>query len=240
MSFYEHYAKRAKHPAGVWVHRLQARRLAELAASSFSKTNLLLEIGPGEGFFAEECSRAGVPYLGLEASPELVTEQRRKGLNVQPAVVPPIPLASASTAACCLFHVLEHLPNAEKARYLISETRRVLIEDGVLILACPNYYTWGRDFFEDDYTHNYITTPRRVRQLLTDSGYEIEQVEFYSGPVFGFSRYFLLLANRLLYWRWLNRIIGSARYYQGFLTFLECFVVVARAVEPQTASMAAD
>jgi SAM-dependent methyltransferase len=227
MSFYSHYATRSKHAAGIWVHRRQAKRLAQLALAHASRKRSLLEIGPGDGYFAEECHRAGISYTGLEGSPELADQQREKGWDVRMAIVPPIPLGSSSVDVCCMFHVLEHVSGPDSARDLICESRRVLVDEGLLVLACPNYYTWGRDFF-DDYTHNYITTPRRVRQLLTDCGYEIIQIEFYAGPIFGAGRFVPLFASRLFYWPWLNRIIDSDRYYQGFLTFRESFAIVAR------------
>jgi SAM-dependent methyltransferase len=229
--FYDHFAARRKHPLGIWVHRAQARILASQVVSISPPPQRVLEVGPGDGYFAEECIRRGFTYVGLEACPSLTQEHTNRGFDVCTTVVPPIPVASESVDICCMFHVLEHVPTADIAQLLVRETRRVLRTGGYLYLACPNYYTWGRDFFEDDYSHNYITTPRRVRQLLLDGGYRVLKLEFYSGPVFGWRRFAPLLANRLLYWRWLNRLVCSDRYYQGFLTFLECFTILAQSVE---------
>ncbi|MHB9030924.1 MAG: hypothetical protein ACYC9O_19315, partial [Candidatus Latescibacterota bacterium] len=54
-------------------------------------------------------------------------------------------------------------------------------------------------------------------------------MRFYAGITFGAMRYPVLALNRLFYLRTLNRVIMSDRYYQGFLSFLECFtVIVAR------------
>ncbi len=228
MAFYQHYALRSKHPFGVWVHRRQAKKLAELVGRYSGDSAYVLEIGPGDGYFGEECTRAGFCYTAIEGSPMVAKEIRERGLDVRTALVPPIPINTESADVCCLFHVLEHMANATQAEQLIKETRRVLAPGGLLVLACPNFYTWGRDFFEADYSHNYVTTPRRARQLLADWDYKVLEERFYAGPSFGCWRYGILLANRLLYWRSLNRLIKSERYYRVFLTFLECFILIAR------------
>lgn len=227
MSFYEYYAKREKNPLGVWVHRKQAGKLAKLVRSYLPPPGRILEIGPGEGHFLEECIKLGFRYCGVEASKEMAMKLK-KGADIQISFVPPIPIKTKSVDACCLFHIVEHMPDPIKADKLIEETKRVIIPNGYLFLACPNYSTWGRDFYDEDYTHNYITTPRRIHQLLLDKGYHIMNIKFFSGPVFGPLRYILLFINRLLYWGWLNRLIMSEIYYRGFITFLECFVIVAR------------
>lgn len=228
MAFYQHYAVRKKHPLGMWVHRQQARKLAELVGMYAEESPHILEIGPGDGYFGEECVQAGFRYTSIDGSPAVAKQIQEKGLDVRAAFVPPIPMDKQNADVCCLFHVLEHMADAALAEQLIKETKRVLVPGGLLVLACPNYYTWGRDFFEADYSHNYVTTPRRVKQLLSDNGYEVLEEQFYAGPLFGWWRYAAFLTNRLLYWRWLNRLIRSERYYRGFLTFLECFILVAR------------
>jgi SAM-dependent methyltransferase len=228
VAFYQHFALRKKNPLGVWVHRRQAKKLAELVRMYAGASAKILEIGPGDGYLAVECTRAGFSYKAIDGSPEVAKQIREKGFDIQTAFVPPIPMAVGNVDVCCLFHVLEHMIDGTQAEQLIRETRRVLVPGGLLVLACPNYYTWGRDFYESDYSHNYVTTPRRARQLLEDSGYTVLAEQFYSGPLFGNGRYATLLANRLLYWKWLNRIMRSERYYRAFLTFLECFVLVAR------------
>jgi SAM-dependent methyltransferase len=231
LAFYDHFALRKRNPFGVWVHRQQARKLVELISIYAGESSNILEVGPGDGYLAEECVQAGFSYRAIDGSPEVAKRIQEKGFNVQTALVPPIPMDKQDVNVCCLFHVLEHMVDADQAEQLIRETRRVLVPGGLLVLACPNYYTWGRDFFESDYSHNYVTTPRRVKQLLEDGGYKVVEEQFYAGPLFGQWRYSALLANRLVYWRCLNRVIRSERYYRGFLTFLECFILAARSAK---------
>jgi len=227
MGIYDSYAGRRKHPLGEWVHRVQARKMAARAVRYLGPRCRVVEVGPGDGYFAEICRDAGYAYTALEASAETARMLRARGLRVETGLAPPLPFPDQSADLCCLFHILEHMADAEHAAGLIEEAKRVLDPGGVLALACPNYDAWGRDFYED-YTHTFVTTLRRVDHLLRDSGFTIQEDRYYSGPVFGWTRYFLLAANRLLYLRWLNRCLASERYYNGFLTFLENFFVIAR------------
>jgi SAM-dependent methyltransferase len=231
MPFYGYFANRKKNPFGIWIHRRQARKLAKLVSSYLLPGARILEIGPGEGYFLDECLELEFPYKAVEGSREMAIKLKEKGLDVEISYVPPIPMEEQSVDACCVFHILEHMPDPIHAENLIDEISRIMTSNGLLFLACPNYYAWGRDFYQDDYTHNYITTPRRLRQLLSDKGYEVIDVRFYSGPIFGPLRYIALITNRMLYWKWLNRIIQNDQYYRGFITFLECFVMVARLID---------
>ena len=154
MSFYQHYARRRKHPLGAWVHRRQARKLADLVGLSVIHSGHIVEIGPGDGYFGEICLQTGFRYTAVEASPEVANQLRERGMDFRSSFVPPIPMETGSADACCLFHVLEHMVDATHVDRLIKETRRILKPGGILVMVCPNYYTWGRDFFEADYTHN--------------------------------------------------------------------------------------
>ena len=66
--------------------------------------------------------------------------------------------------------VLENLPTHDAAGDLICEVERVLRPGGCLALIFPNYLTWGSFFFDEHYTHSFVTTPRRVRHLLHSQG----------------------------------------------------------------------
>jgi SAM-dependent methyltransferase len=163
--FYHYYASRKKHPLGIWVHRLHAKQLGELVGRYLTKPVSIVEIGPGDGYFGEVCMHSGFSYRAIEANDELAKSLGEKGLHVLTASVPPIPVDARCIDICCMFHVMEHMADVTRVAELIEETKRILVPGGFLALACPNYDNWGRDFYED-YTHNYITTPRRVNQLL--------------------------------------------------------------------------
>ena len=148
----------------------------------------LLEIGPGHGTLAELAVAAGWQYRAIEASPVLITELRQKGLEVVEAWAPPIPMPDASHDVVYADQVLEHMPGIDGARELVAEARRVLRPGGVLFVVVPDYLKERTFFWDVDYTHNFVTTERRVRQLLYDGGFTIEQVVHSIGAATGLER----------------------------------------------------
>ena len=64
----------------------------------------------------------------------------------------------------------------DAAREFVAEARRILRPKGVLFVVVPDYLKERQFFWDIDYTHNFITTERRVRQLLYDGGFDISRV----------------------------------------------------------------
>lgn len=148
----------------------------------------LIEIGPGHGTLAEAAVAAGWRYRAVEASPVLIQELRRKGLEVIEAWAPPIPAPDASHDVVYADQVLEHMPGIDAARALVAEAHRVLRPNGVLFVVVPDYLKERAFFWDVDYTHNFVTTERRVRQLLYDGGFEIERILHSIGAATGVTR----------------------------------------------------
>ena len=61
----------------------------------------------------------------------------------------------------------------DAARAFVAEGLRALRRGGVLFIVVPDYLKERAFFWDIDYTHNFVTTERRVRQLLYDGGLEI-------------------------------------------------------------------
>jgi len=131
---------------------------------------------------------AGWRYRAVEASPVLIEELRRKGLEVVEAWAPPIPMPDASHDVVYADQVLEHMPGIDRARELVAEARRVLRPGGALFVVVPDYLKERTFFWDVDYTHNFVTTERRVRQLLHDGGFTIAQVVHSIGAATGLKR----------------------------------------------------
>ena len=157
----------------------------------------MLEIGPGQGSFAGVALSAGWRYRALEASPMLAEGLRGRGLDVIEAWAPPIPLPDASCNAVYADQVLEHMSGIDAAREFVAEAWRVLDADGVLFLVVPDYLKEREFFWDVDYTHNFVTTERRVRQLLFDAGFETEATVASIGAATGLARDLLAAASVL-------------------------------------------
>jgi len=93
--------------------------------------------------------------------------------------------------------VLEHMAGIDAARALVAEAYRVVRPGGLFYVVVPDYLKEKTFFWDVDYTHNFITTERRVRQLLYDGGFEILDVVRQIGAATGLPRD-LLAAGALL------------------------------------------
>jgi SAM-dependent methyltransferase len=148
----------------------------------------LLEVGPGHGTLALAAVDAGWRYRGIEASTTLVEHLRSLGLEIVHAWAPPLPVGDASCDVVYADQVLEHMTGLDAARAFVSEALRALRPGGVFFVVVPDYVTQRTFFWDVDYTHNFVTTERRVRQLLYDGGFEVREVVRSIGAARGFQR----------------------------------------------------
>ncbi|HXW03722.1 MAG TPA: class I SAM-dependent methyltransferase [Vicinamibacterales bacterium] len=153
-------------------NRIERARL-DLVTAYSRPPGMFLEIGPGQGGIARLSRAGGWTYSAIEPSPALASQLRGAGVDVVEAFVPPIPAPDAAHDVVYADQVLEHMPGIDAARALVAEARRVLKPGGVFFVVVPDYLKERGFFWDIDYTHNFVTTERRVRQLLVDGGFEI-------------------------------------------------------------------
>lgn len=148
----------------------------------------MLEIGPGHGTLALGAIEAGWRYRAIEASAILIDELRQKGLEVTEGWAPPIPASDASADVVYADQVLEHMSGIDAAREFVAEARRVLRPGGIFFVVVPDYLKERTFFWDVDYTHNFVTTERRVTQLLYDGGFDLRAAVRSIGAATGFKR----------------------------------------------------
>ncbi|CAN5481068.1 hypothetical protein BH23ACI1_BH23ACI1_21060 [soil metagenome] len=176
--------------------RTERSRLA-MVTRHLSPPGLFLEIGPGQGTLADLAIASGWQYRGIDASAVLAETLRARNLAITEAWVPPIPAEDRSCDVLYADQVLEHMAGIDAARALVAEARRVIRPGGIFFAVVPDYLKERGFFWDVDYTHNFITTERRVRQLLYDGGFDIVEVVRQIGATTGLPRD-LLAAGALL------------------------------------------
>jgi SAM-dependent methyltransferase len=148
----------------------------------------MYEIGPGHGTLAEQAVQAGWRYTAIEASPILIDVLRNKGLAVIESWTPPIPIPDSSADVVYADQVLEHMSGIDAAREFTAEAFRALRPGGIFFVVVPDYLKERTFFWDVDYTHNFVTTERRVKQLFNDNGFDILDIERSIGVATGFKR----------------------------------------------------
>jgi len=194
--FYRTFSeKKLTRAGGVRRDRIERARLAMVMRHA--APGKMLEIGPGQGGIALLARDAGWTYSAIEPSAILAAQLRQKGFDVLESWTPPITAADASQDVIYADQILEHMSGIDAARALVGEARRVLKPGGVFFVVVPDYLKERRFFWDIDYTHNFITTERRVRQLMYDGGFELLEMVRSIGLATGLSRDLLAGASLL-------------------------------------------
>jgi hypothetical protein len=84
-----------------------------------------------------------------------------------------------------MVNVMEHMNGLEQALDTACQVRRVLNPGGKFLIHSPDYLSWRGHFFNCDFSHNYVTTRRRLDQLLVNAGYSGIRSGYMSGPFQG-------------------------------------------------------
>ena len=115
------------------------------------KGQRVLEIGCGEGFFAEEIAHAGSTVTGCDISPELIALAEKKG-KAKYLVTPAQDLSPFGDASFDVVLAVLTLQNMEKLDVVMKEVARVLKPDGRFlfilnhpVLRAPQQTAWGFD-----------------------------------------------------------------------------------------------
>jgi 2-polyprenyl-3-methyl-5-hydroxy-6-metoxy-1,4-benzoquinol methylase len=162
-------------------------RISTLNSFSERKGNLL-DVGCGEGLFLELARRDGWDVTGTEISPFAVKYgKERLDLNILQGELIDIEFTDKSFNAVTIWHVLEHTRNPI---IVLKEIRRIIKDDGVLIMAIPNLNNilsqWAyrlvigkrRHLFDpsDRELHLYHFTTESIKLALEKTGFRVEKI----------------------------------------------------------------
>ncbi|MGB9754867.1 MAG: hypothetical protein C0183_16590 [Roseiflexus castenholzii] len=185
MPFYDYYGERAATAAGMaWV-RAQARCVLERLMQASPSAASLLEIGPGRGVFADACRQKRVRYCALDINIRLLRSLSDRGHSGMQARATQIPCADEMFDITFASHVIEHSPTYDDALAFLEEMRRVAKRGGLVAIVAPDYLALREDFWNCDYSHSFVTTRRRLRQMYHDTGLTILDEYNLYGPLTG-------------------------------------------------------
>ncbi len=234
MGFYDHYSSRERNKYGVKIKLVQNRKIFEYGLRQYNGKPKVLELGPGDGYIANLCKIKEFSYLGIEGSISIYKKLIKQGFNVLNNKFPPLPKNIGKFDRCYFLHVIEHLNSIGEAEILLESINSVLSDDGLLIIATPDFLKWGKHFYNSDYSHNLPFTRRRLTQLLYNSGFKILEYNNYVGPLFGRISLLLYMLLKYSYSSFIDELINkkpnNSIWYRAYLTFLPSIILVAKKV----------
>jgi 2-polyprenyl-3-methyl-5-hydroxy-6-metoxy-1,4-benzoquinol methylase len=178
----------------------------DAAARELGRAPQVLDVGCGEGQFTTELARAGAQALGADVASEALRRARARDAHIEWQLIPALgqwPLADASFDLVWAGETIEHV--ADTGAWM-SEVRRVLRPQGVLLLSVPAHgfaarlamALWVRRFeqhFDPRSDHLRFYTAGSLRALLSDFRFERIDVRAAAG-VPGARRLLLASARR--------------------------------------------
>jgi len=190
---YNHYLPASPREIEDWAEMMKpiiskSADLVDARAGSHGKR--LLDIGCGYGFFLSEMKARGWEVEGIEISPPGREYARSTlGLNIHSKPLEGLGLPEDTFDVITLFYVIEHLMNP---RDILTEVRRILRPDGLLLLRWPHTTPIVRllgplakrlDLYHTPY-HLFDFSPVTIKTLLKLTGFgEIEtRIGSYTRP----------------------------------------------------------
>jgi ubiquinone/menaquinone biosynthesis C-methylase UbiE len=166
----------AKYSMYWWSNRFYAT----LARQYGARGARLLEIGSGLGHLVAQLEDTFETY-GLDLNHWAVRESKKviNKSSLQTASAQELPFANSVFSVVIIKHIVEHLPDPEKA---IKEIGRATAKDGILILATPNLGSllkpWKGDKWigYQDPTHISLKQPQEWLKFIQDAGFELIRV----------------------------------------------------------------
>jgi len=216
MSFYDHWQTDRTLLGKRWS-RIASTYALELA-SKHAAVSSVLEIGPGNGDFAWVCRNRGAEYTAIDSNADRCQYMSSENYEVIQALVPPLPVEDGTYDMVYASHVLEHMKDWPSALEFVAECGRVTKMGGVVVLVTPDFLKLGPYFWDVEYSHGFVTTPRRVSQLLMDTGLSPLAASRVSGPFHGVAATFSSNLARFLHvglaYNATARLIQRERFYK--------------------------
>jgi 2-polyprenyl-3-methyl-5-hydroxy-6-metoxy-1,4-benzoquinol methylase len=140
----------------------------------YRKTNNLLDIGCGIGYFLEEAQKRGWNVYGTEYTDEAIKICQSKGFKMQQGKLNPENYTEVSFDVVTSFEVIEHINNPIEE---VQNINNVLRDDGLFYFTTPNFNSFSRNLMKSSWSvicypeHLSYYTPKTINRFLARNGF---------------------------------------------------------------------
>ena len=155
------------------VKKISLQKKIKLVDRYSNRKKSLLDVGAGTGDFLAMAQQKGWTVSGVEPNVKAKNKAQQKGIALQQNFDE---LQGRQFQVISLWHVLEHLPNLEEQ---ISKLKDLLLEDGVLVIAVPNFKSFDAKHYQNFWAaydvprHLWHFSKTAIEQLFAKHGMEL-------------------------------------------------------------------
>jgi 2-polyprenyl-3-methyl-5-hydroxy-6-metoxy-1,4-benzoquinol methylase len=146
----------------------------------FRKTNRLLDVGCGIGYFLEVAKERGWEVYGTEYTDEAIEICSKKEISIKKGPLNAQQYKPESFDIITSFEVIEHINNPIQE---LAHFNKILRKGGLVYLTTPNFNSLLRYWLKDKYNvicypeHLSYYTPKTLKKLFTISGFKTLKIE---------------------------------------------------------------
>lgn len=177
ISFYENEYRRTAFFSSITVSRYN-----ELLDSfeKYRKTNKLLDVGAGNGFFLEIAKARGWEVYGTELTEQAVTVCSNKGIHMRQGCLNEVGFDTEMFDVITSFEVIEHINNP---KLIVAEMYRTLRKGGKTYITTPNFNSLLRYRLKENYdvieypNHLVYFTKQTIKKLFKDEKFKVKHIK---------------------------------------------------------------
>ncbi|MBL4585438.1 MAG: class I SAM-dependent methyltransferase [Flavobacteriales bacterium] len=146
----------------------------------YRKTNRLIDVGCGIGYFLEVAKRRGWEVYGTEFTEEAATICEKKGATMHLGVLNPDNYEPESFDVITSFEVIEHINNPREE---LGNFNKILRKGGLVYCTTPNFNAIERYYLKSDWNilgypeHLSYYTPKTINRVFKESGFKKKKNE---------------------------------------------------------------
>lgn len=166
---------RLSRPYHAWRDQL-TRRTPPISILSNRAPGRLLDVGCGKGEPGIFAIERGWKVVGIDPSPAACEIAASRGLDAKPGLLSSVDLTDVAPFDAIMFHhSLEHVTSPQRD---LRIGRRLLADDGILVISVPNFDSWqarrfGASWYDLDVPrHRTHFTRRSLQALLDETGFD--------------------------------------------------------------------
>ena len=146
----------------------------------FRKTNKILDVGCGIGYFLEVAKERGWDVYGTEYTDEAIQICSSKGINMQKGILSSRNYQNEEFDIITSFEVIEHINNPIDE---LTNFYKVLRKGGLVYITTPNFNSLLRYRLKSEYNvicypeHLSYYTPKTLKKLFTCVDFKTKKIE---------------------------------------------------------------